>query len=237
MLKPNILLIDDEPQVALALELMLKKLCLDAGTIKVCHSVLEAIKIYKQTHQDIVFLDVEMPQGSGFDFIDIIDPAETYVIFSTAHAQHALKAIQNGARDYLLKPIHPDDLLHSMKKAMDFLRRDTRPENLSGNLIPVHCSGNIHFIPKEDILYLKADGRYSEIYCTEKRRFVVCKNIGEYEAALGNDYFFRVHKSFLINCRHVKSICSADGGFVEMKDQLQIEISKRRKADFLKFLK
>lgn len=180
-----------------------------------------------------------MPGGNGLEVLDMIDQLQHYCIFTTAHNEYALQAIKSGARDYLLKPVDPDDLITAVHKAEEHYSTLSRPRShpRSPNHIPVITTSGILFINKEDVFYIKADGRYSQLFCKNGEQYMVCKNIGEYEQELNNDFFFRVHKSFLINCRHVAKINSENGGFVEMNNNMQIEISKRKKRDFLNFLR
>lgn len=233
------LIVDDEKDVSLALKLLLNKTCPDIEIIGVVHSAMDAVKALKKEMADILFLDVEMPGGNGFDLLEIVDNKELYVIFTTAHNEYAIKAIKNGAKDYILKPIDPDELIASVAKA----RTDIESIKANGangratSTLSISTSKGLMFVSKEDVIYIKADGRYSELYCKNEQRYTVCKNIGEYEEELSRDFFFRVHKSYLINCKHVVKINSDDGGFVEMNNKAEIEISKRRKAEFLKFLK
>lgn len=233
------LIVDDEKDVSLALKLLLTKTCPDIQIIGVVHSAMEAVKVLKKDKVDILFLDVEMPGGNGFDLLEIVDNKDLYVIFTTAHSEYAIKAIKNGAKDYILKPIDPDELMASVakaKKEIDSIKTNGVGTKISSTL-SISTPKGLMFVNKEDVIYIKADGRYSELYCKDDQRYTVCKNIGEYEEELSKDFFFRVHKSYLINCKHVVKINSTDGGFVEMNNKSEIEISKRKKAEFLKFLK
>lgn len=233
------LIVDDEKDVSQALKLLLNKTCPDIEVIGVVHSAMDAVKALKKEMADVLFLDIEMPGGNGFDLLEIVDNKELYVIFTTAHSEYAIKAIKNGAKDYILKPIDPDELMASVakaKKEIDSLKTNGINSKVSSTL-SVSTPKGLMFVSKEDVIYIKADGRYSELYCKEDQRYTVCKNIGEYEEELNKDFFFRVHKSYLINCKHVVKIKSTDGGFVEMNNKAEIEISKRKKTEFLKFLK
>jgi two-component system LytT family response regulator len=233
------LIVDDEKDVSLALKLLLNKTCPDIEVIGVVHSALDAVKALKKEMADILFLDIEMPGGNGFDLLEIVDNKELYVIFTTAHGEYAIKAIKNGAKDYILKPVDPDELINSVakaKKEIESVKTNGASTKVSTTL-SVSTPKGLMFVNKEDVIYIKADGRYSELHCKDEQRYTVCKNIGEYEEELNKDFFFRVHKSYLVNCKHVVKINSSDGGFVQMNNKSEIEISKRKKAEFLKFLK
>ncbi len=233
------LIVDDEKDVSQALKLLLNKTCPDIEVIGVVHSAMDAVKALKKEMADVLFLDIEMPGGNGFDLLEIVDNKELYVIFTTAHSEYAIKAIKNGAKDYILKPVDPDELINSVAKArkeIESIKTNGSSTKMSPTL-SISTPKGLMFVSKQDVIYIKADGRYSELYCKDEQRYTVCKNIGEYEQELSKDFFFRVHKSYLINCKHVVKINSSDGGFVQMNNNSEIEISKRKKAEFLKFLK
>src|SRR4051812_21254907 len=196
------LIVDDEKDVSQALKLLLNKTCPDIEIIGVVHSAMDAVKALKKEMADVLFLDIEMPGGNGFDLLEVVDNKKLYVIFTTAHSEYAIKAIKNGAKDYILKPIDPDELINSVSKArkeIDSIRTNGTNTKVSTTL-SVSTPKGLTFVSKEDVIYIKADGRYSELYCKDEQRYTVCKNIGEYEEELSNDFFFRVHKSYLINC-------------------------------------
>lgn len=236
-MKLKALIVDDEKEAANALRLILDKTCPDIEITNIANSALGSVKLLKKEMVDILFLDVEMPGGTGFDVLEIIGNKQLYVIFTTAHSEYAIKAIKNGAKDYLLKPIDPDDLIAAVEKAKTELSSQNKAHANGSPTLSVSTTKGFMIINKTDVIYIKADGRYSELFCKDGQRYTVCKNIGEYEEELSKDFFFRVHKSHLVNCKHVVKINSADGGFVEMNNKAEIEISKRKKAEFLKFLK
>jgi two-component system LytT family response regulator len=239
-MKLKALIVDDEREVANALRLLLTYTCPDVEVIDVCHSVVDAIKSFKIKLPDILFLDIEMPGGNGFDLLEVIDKDKLpHIIFTTAHSEYAIRAIKSGAVDYLLKPIDPDELVTAVDKVRKVKNSElkSKPAQKGSVAIPVTTSKGIMFLNKEDIIFIKAEGRYSQLFCRDEKSYTVCKNIGEYEEELSADFFFRVHKSYIINCKHVVKINSTDGGFVEMINKKEIEISKRKKGEFIQFLK
>lgn len=238
-MKLKALIVDDEKDASTALKLLLQKTCTGVEIAHVCESVMEAAKILKKEKMDIVFLDIEMPGSTGFDLLELMERDEVYVIVITAHDEYAIKAIKTGVKDYILKPIDPDELVAAVQEAKRYLfeKRNGHaisPVNLT---IPVSTSTGLIILNKEDVVYIRADGRYSELTCSDGKHYTVCKNIGEYEEELKQDKFFRVHKSYLVNCRHVVKINSSDGGFAMMSNSKEIEISKRKKAEFIQFLR
>ncbi len=235
-MKLRSIIVDDNEDVATALELLLKKFP-ELTVAQKFTSIIEAAKSLKKGPADILFLDIEMPGGNGFDLLELLGENAPYTIFTTAYAEYAIKAIKQGAKDYLLKPIDPDELTESVKKVLQYFDKGQKKTPEVSSVLSVNTGKAIILLNKYDVLYIKADGRYSEIFCSNDQHFTICKNIGEYERELANSSFFRIHKSFLINCKHVVKINSNDGGFVEMSNKKEIEISKRKKAEFLKFIK
>ncbi len=233
------LIVDDEKELGMALKLLLNKTCPDVEVMDILHSAMDAAKGIKKYQPEILFLDIEMPDGNGFDVLEMIEGKNLYVIFTTAHSQYAIQAIKNGARDYILKPIDPDELINSVTKARVEIesRKKIQYTGRTGSSLSVTTPKGVVILNKEEVIYIKAAGRYSELHCRDGKYYTVCKNIGEYEQELSRDFFFRVHKSYLINCKYLVKINAADGGFVELANKSEIEISKRRKSEFLKFLK
>lgn len=232
-MKIKAIIVDDEKEAGEALELLLKHTCPYVEIAGICRSAIDAARLFKQIKPDILFLDIEMSGGTGFDLLDIID-TNAGIIFVTAFDQYAIKAIRHGAKDYLLKPVDPDELKAAVDKVIS---SPTRFVEISrGSTIVVSSNRETFILNKEDLLYLKANGRYTELFFANGDHYTMCKNIGEYESELKNERFFRIHRSYLVNCRHVTKIDSSNNGFAVMCNGLEIELSKRRKTEFLKFL-
>lgn len=228
------LIVDDEPRVAEALRLLLHNVCPEIDVAGICYSAIDAVKLYRQTGARILFLDIEMPGGNGFDVFEMIGH-EAVVIYTTAYEQYAVKAIRHGALDYLLKPVDPDELKAAVSKALLRLEHHSKPASRNSAII-VFTSQETLILEKENLLYLRANGRYTELFFKNGSQYTMCKNIGDYEDELKADRFFRIHRSYLVNCRHVVKIQSSDSGFAVMSNGMEIEISKRKKTEFLKFL-
>jgi two-component system LytT family response regulator len=234
----NVVIVDDEKEVSKALELLLKKTCPNVRIKAIVHNAIDAAKELKKGEIELLFLDIEMPGGSGFDLLELLNGKKPYTIFTTAYSEYAIKAIKAGAGDYILKPIDPDELIMAVKKAEQHLSNKSQNEGKGqSRTITIATTKQVFLLDKKDVIYLKADGRYTQVVCINGTTHLVCRNIGEFEEELLNDFFFRVHKSYLVNCKHVSKISSADGGFAVMSNATEIEISKRRKAEFLKYVR
>lgn len=235
------LIVDDEKQNRESLLTLLTEYCPDVNVIGEASSVEAAIQFLSKQKPDLVFLDVEMPQGSGFDLLRQSHGADFKVIFVTAHSHYAIKAIRFSALDYLLKPVDTDDLIEAVRKAVEQPSRNHSQqynsliENLSNaglSKLAIPIKDGFAFLEPEEIIRLEADGTYTHIY-TRDQKYTGTKNIKEYELMLQDHNFFRSHHSHLINLRHVKKFSRLDGYFVQMSDGSEVEISRRKKDNFL----
>jgi two-component system LytT family response regulator len=238
------LTIDDEKKNRESLQKLLKEYCPGVEVLGEAGSVPEAIDAIKQYRPKLVFLDVEMPNATGFDLLRQLPEITFKVIFVTAHAHYALKAIKFSAVDYLLKPVDVDDLVEAVSKAekeihfnhqahYDRLLNNLDPGSVRKLAIPV--KNGIAFLAPEDIVRLEADGTYTHIF-SNGEKYTATKNIKEYEYLLTEFNFFRSHNSHLINLDHVKQFNRIDGYFVEMDDGSVAEISRRKKDEFFELM-
>lgn len=231
----RVLLIDDEKNALTALRKMLEQFCPDVTVVGEAQTALEGLRLIRQCEPDLVFLDVEMPGGTGFDLLETLDKRTFTTIFTTAHEQYSIPAIRAGAVDYLLKPVSLDELRNAIKRVND--QREKSVTVASGEQrISISNTDGTWFVSANDVVCIEGDGRYSRFFLTDGKDHLVSRNLGELEEELGAMHFFRVHKSWLVNCRHVKQISSADGGFAVLSNGKEIEISRRKKAEFMRMM-
>lgn len=240
-------ILDDELYCAEALYHLIKKYSPHLTHVQMLTDPEAALSVMRQTAPDILFLDVEMPFMTGFDFLHALGPTSASVIFTTAYDQYAIQAFKVNAVDYLLKPIDKDDLLNAIKKV------EQKPQPLDQNLlsgiiksaieqqntpkrITIHTLEGIHLLPLDDIIYCKSDGAYSMIYLKEQNPLMVSKNLTEMMDLIRSNRFFRVHKSHLINQDHIVRVNKAEGGDVIMSNDDRVPISRQRRAEFFDWL-
>ncbi len=235
------LIVDDEKKNHLSLIKLLEEYCPTVKVIGQATSVEEALKFLSSNKPQVVFLDVEMPNGTGFDLLRKVGNIDFKIIFVTAHAHYAIKAIRFSAVDYILKPIDTDDLIHAVKKVSEEVDQNHPAqynallENLNQSStfkIAIPVKDGYAFLLPEEIIRLHADGAYTHIY-TSAEKFTGTKNLKEYEQLLSEYGFFRSHNSHLINLKHVKRFSRLDGYFVHMSDNSTAEISRRKKEEFI----
>lgn len=209
-------------------------------------SVPKGYKAIKELAPDLVFLDVQIHEKTGFDLLRELGNIDFEVIFTTAYDKFAVQAFKFSALDYLLKPIDKDDLKLAIDKFITKAKRDgtvNRLDNLLLNLksqngqpkrIIVPTTSGFEVFDVAEIIRCESDVNYTTIYLKNKQKLVVAKTLKEFEEMLGEHGFFRVHNSHLINLSLVKSYNKGKGGSVVLSDGTTIEVSTRRKDDFLK---
>jgi two-component system, LytTR family, response regulator len=228
---------DDEQHAVDALTAMLKKKF--AEQVLLCGSNVKAslaIEEIETLQPDIVFLDVEMPEMSGLELLKHFPERKFHVIFTTAHEKYALPALKAAATDYLVKPLSPQDVYDAIQKCMA-AKKTVDAKKHTQNKITIPVSQELLIINTDDIIHIEAHNNYSHFYFTNRPKVIVSKTLGEYDAMLTQQGFYRVHQSHLINLNHVESVNSSDGDFIMLTDNHRVELSRRKKNDFLQMLK
>ncbi|MBL4585666.1 MAG: response regulator transcription factor [Flavobacteriales bacterium] len=238
------LIVDDEKNVREALKGLLKLWSPDTEVVGEAAGVSEAIEMIMETKPELIFLDVEMPDGSGIDLLKMIPERNFEVIFVTAHQHYAIEAIRMSACDFLLKPVDPDELVEAIERAQTQFKRH------GGDPIDVmlqHASGikdrmvlkdleNIYVIKISDIIRCEADGRYTKFFIKNRERFImVSTNLKEYDQMLALSGFARVHHGHLINLSHIQRIDKANLT-VHLSEDQKVPISVRKKDELMKQL-
>lgn len=211
-------------------------------------SVEEGVTAIKKFKPDLIFLDVQINDKTGFDLLKQINAYDFEVIFTTAHDKYAVQAFKFSAVDYLLKPVDEDDLQQALEKVSKKVAEKTnndRLEVLLYNLkstkgttkkISIPTVNGFVFVQVTDILRCQSEINYTTIFLKDKQKITVAKTLKEFEELLTEYNFFRVHNSHLINLAYIKSYNKGKGGIVTMMDQTDIEVSTRRKDELLKRL-
>lgn len=239
------ILIDDEPKNNRILKLMLEEFCPNVIIAGQADNAADGVTLIKEVSPDLVFLDIEMPYGSGFDLLDQLKPVHFEIIFITAFNNYSLKAIKYSALDYLLKPVNIDELIIAVNKASEKVASkhiNARIENLLYNLkkpqagvqkIALPSKEGYIFVLLSDIIRCESKTGYTTFYLKDMEKVVSSKNIKEYEPLLTNDIFFRVHNSHIVNLSYIKKYHRGRGGYIEMEDGTMIEVATRRKDELM----
>jgi two-component system LytT family response regulator len=223
----QVTIIDDESHSRELLATFLEKYCTQVEIVSEAGSVEEGLLEIERTKPNLIFLDIEMEGGTGFDLLDALADKELLVCFVTGYSEYAIKAIKYGAFDYLLKPLDIEELKVLIKKAEDRL---LGPEKTK---LIVNDGKKKHILLHDDIEYIAVSGNYAMIHLIQGTRIVSNSKLGEYEEILPETSFTRIHKSFIINHKYVKTIKSGRTGKVILNSDAELPIASRRKKAFL----
>lgn len=238
------IIIDDEVLSVRALQAKLQDNCADVTVVASCHNVDDGINAIQEHKPDIVFLDVNMPNGDGFSLLERMDEITFEVIFTTAYDQYARRAFEVNALHFLLKPIKSDDLINAIQRYKDRSMQTSMKQIMSlvthirsgqkqTDRIALPFPAGLKFVEFKDIVRLSPENNYTCFYLVDGTSLVITKAFKEYEMLLEENSFIRIHHSHIINLAHVKEYKKATGTAV-MTDNEQIEVSARKKATFLK---
>ena len=243
----KVLIIDDENRTRALIAKMIDSFSLDVETIAEGENVQSGIKAIEKHDPDIVFLDIQMPDGTGFDVIRSIENKSFEVIFITAHEEFAIKAIKFSALDYLLKPVDAVELKAALEKAIVTVDGNTRDskqyEALSSNIqtnekrrLVLKTQESVHVVELEQIIRCEADRNYTSFFLLDNKKILVSKTLKEYETLLATHNFLRVQQSHLINIDYVDRYDKKNGGAVVMKDGSEVPLSPAKREVFFKRL-
>lgn len=242
----NTIIIDDEAKSRQIIREFLTRYCHDIRVTHEAASGEEAYPLIVSTKPDLVFLDIEMPYENGLDFLKRFDRISFEIIFITAYQEYAIQAIRSCALDYLLKPLSIAELKEATAKAasriagkvsekqyellVQNIRNGSQPQH---NKLAIPTHDGLEFIDQKDIITLEADGSYTNLKLSGSKQIVSTRNLKEYEDILPGNTFLRVHHSHMINLTHIKQYHKGEGGYVIMSDSSTVDISKRKKKEFM----
>ncbi|MCI5054528.1 MAG: LytTR family DNA-binding domain-containing protein [Flavobacteriales bacterium] len=236
-------LVDDEPDAIETLSIQLSHVDKDIEIIGTFNDISSAFKGISELQPDLVFLDIELGSETSFELIELFDEINFKIIFVTGHNAFAIKAIKFSALDYLLKPVRSVELIEAISKAKktifnkesyDLLKDQIRQQKLSPK-IAINTGDEVVLLNIKDILRCEADKNYTWIY-TNTKKYLISKPLKEYDFLLNEHGFYRSHKSHLISLDQITSFTHKDGGYIVMKDDSEVPIAQRKKADFLEMM-
>ncbi|MCB9081525.1 MAG: response regulator transcription factor [Lewinellaceae bacterium] len=240
------IIVEDEFHSRETLKSFLESYCPEVVLVDTAAQVNEAVEKISLLRPDLVFMDIELQAGTGFDVLSRLTHLDFHLIFTTAFEHYAIKAIKFSSIDYLLKPIDLDELMAAVQKVkrlkdsqnqselLDNLLQNMRAGSMEGHKICLSTAEGVEFLPAKEILFCEANGSYTKFHLADGRLLIVSKNLKEYENLLLDHRFMRVHNSFLINLNEVKKYVRADGGYIVMNNDKMVSISPSRRDDFLK---
>lgn len=241
----NAVIIDDEKKCISLLKHLIENHCADINIVAEAENAAQGIQAIQQHKPDLVFLDIEMPDKTGFELLNSLPDVQFDIIFTTAYNHYAIKAIRFSALDYLLKPVDLDELKSALaraykkhnkkdqKESVETLMHNVRSAQPHFSRISLSTQDGLVILHVNEIIYCEASGTYTLFFLKNKEKIIVSKTLKEYEELLKDHHFLRVHNSFLINLDEVKKYIKGDGGSVIMSNGDEVFVSKRRKEEFL----
>jgi len=240
----KIIIVDDEAAVRNSISAILKDNYPGIDIVSSVGSVQEGYVSILEHHPDLLFLDVELPDGTGFDLLNKLPSIDFRVIFITAHQEYALDAIKVSALDFVLKPFDTDDLCKAVDKANRLINNEEEQvklqalkENLENRRvlkrIVLHTSENLHLVAIPDIIRAEADSNYTRFILSDGSRIMVSRTIKEFDTLLTGSGMIRVHQSHLVNIAWVDRFVKRDGGYLLLKDKSKIPVSQNLKKQVI----
>jgi two-component system LytT family response regulator len=241
-------IIDDEYHIRDTLIKMLEMHCpAEVRVIGQASGVASGIEAIRELQPDLVLLDIQMKDGTGFDLLYKLSSIDFKVIFITAYDQYALQAFRFSAVDYLLKPVNPEQLIEAVQRAghmihdhftkqMKVLEENLKTGSNKNKKIILRTNESIHLLDIANIICCDSDNSYTTVHTIEGEKIIVSRTLKEYEEMLTEYGFYRVHKSYLVNLLHIKRFDRVDGGYVVLTNDLKIPVASRKRDEVLELL-
>jgi len=228
------IIIEDEKISRDILNTYLQKYCPGVEVVGMAKDVREGIALVRSTEFELLFLDIELPFGNAFDILESKGSKKIETIFVTAYDKYAKEALNSHAAYYILKPISIDELI----KAVDYVNDKISNKIAPNKIIPltkiaIADNSSIDFILLEEVIYCKAQDNYTE-FVLKSKKVLTSKSLKTYEDKLSNSGFIRIHRSFLVNVKHVDKYFKGKGGYVIMSNGDMLEVSSKKKEELLK---
>lgn len=240
------IIVEDMPQAIQVLQNDLQLYCPEVEIIGTAPSIVSAAKLLRQVQPDIIFLDILLSDGTGFDLLEIFPNIPSRIIFITASDEYAIRAFRYAAIDYLLKPVDPEQLKEAVTRAN--MQRSGTAESLSllkdtiarpdilPDRISLHSQDRILVVEIDAIIRCEADGNNTRFVLTSGEKVFVTRTLKQFDQILERHNFVRVHQTHLVNFRYVHEFLKKDGGYIKMKNGDLIPVSVRKKAEVLELL-
>ena len=242
------IIIDDEARTRKSIADMLKFCQQDLSIVAEAEDVASGVAAITEHKPDLILLDINMPDGTGFDLLKKLNEIHFKIIFITAYEEYAVRAFEFSAIDYILKPVDPKKLFDAIDKAHHLVEQENvslKLNALFSNLenstsenkkLVLKTAESIYIINTNDVIRCESDGGYTQFYLIDGKKILVSKNLKEYEDMLDGYGFYRIHQSHIINLKYIDHYSKIEGGAVIMKDNSNLPVARRKKESFLKLL-
>ncbi len=226
-------IVDDAPKSVVLLQRMLEQFCPGVEVVGTAGNTEKAYKLINALSPELVFLDVEMPDGSGFHLLKKFSSLPFRVIFTTAYDKYAIPALRHSAVDYLLKPISIPELKAAVARVPQPGASGVARMPHPAGRIALPSNDGMCFVSVEEIIYCESSSNYTSFYLRDGAKLLVCRTLKDYDELLSAQGFFRIHQSYLVNLRCVKRYIRGRGGYVVMENNMELPVSVRKKEEFL----
>jgi two-component system, LytTR family, response regulator len=220
-------IIDDESNSREVLELMINETHPEIEIIGTASNITEGLELIRLHPPDLLFLDVEMPGGSGFDLVRQLKEPLPQIIFCTAYGHYAIKAIECSALAYLLKPVSSQKLHEAIEKA----RMKSNP--LQRSLQLINTVEDTKVIRFDEVVCCVAESNYTKIHLADGSKIIASKTLKDFESILYQPHFFRIHHSYLINLNYIRRIIKTDGCMVELPNHVILDVSRSKREELM----
>lgn len=241
-------IIDDESSGREILTKLIEQFVPQIGRIQTAYSIESGVKLIKEIQPDIVFLDIEMQDGSGFHLLEKWQERKFEVIFVTAWPQYAIQAVKKEALDYLVKPVNIEELMEAVQKASLKIKAKQQPEKQVEQFVKemkslkkqerlaLHTINGLEMVKILDIVFCKSEENYTRFHFKNGKTIMVSKTLKHFEENLEQNGFFRIHKSHIVNLDEVQRYMHSNGGEVQMSDSTILEVSRTKKQQLMDLL-
>ena len=245
-MKHTAILVDDLPAALTLLERDITAAHPDIAILGKASGVVEAAKLLRKEQPDILFLDIMLGDGTGFDILEIFPDLKSKIIFVTASDEFAIRAFKFAAIDYVLKPYSEEDLKNAINKAKKQIQPDSEQlrvlkdsiaaPNQRPKKISLHTLEKIVVVDLDEIVRCKSDNNYTEFFFQDGTKILVTKTLKSYSDMLKSYQFLRVHQSHLVHLKYVKAFIKSDGGYLILKNKQTVPVSVRKRAEVIEAL-
>jgi len=240
-------IIDDEPKIRSFLNAILLDQMQNVAIVGEASSVKTGLQLIRNKQPQVILLDVEMGDGTGFDLLSQLGSHRPHVIFVTAYDHYAVQALRADAIDYIEKPVNLDELTAALKKVMQLVKDNVQPaygnllqsvkSKIKNKIVVPSRSGLLYFDASE-VVCIKADGTYAQFFTEGTARpFIISRTLKEIQPALEQLGFIRLHRSYLVNASKIQELNKTDGGFVILSNGMQVPFSRQYKEDVMRLIK
>lgn len=243
---PTAVIIEDSPAAEEQLRLQLRTHCPEVEILASADTVVQGAKTLRQLRPDLLFLDIELPDGTGFDVLDLLDGWSGSIIFTTGLDDQAIRAFRYAAVDYLLKPIDAELLQKAVARAVQLLghqhkqqavlREARQPSSQPPQRLALHAQDKIQLVEIKDILRLEAESNYTTFHLNGQKPILVGKTLKSFVEILEEHEFLRVHQSHLVNPAYISDFIKTDGGYLQLKNGDKIPVSVRRRNLVMEYI-